>query len=105
MTGTIEALHLDRHVIRVGREVAEDVPAGRIGRRGFRETADRVGNLHLDRLHHAAGRIFHDALQRACAAETLRPDIVCSKSSRFEIRVVQAFRPARSGRPNGLHYT
>ena len=58
----LESLRLDDDVIRIRRQIAEDVPAGGIGGRRARKAGDRVTEANLDRLHEAAGRVLDGAL-------------------------------------------
>src|SRR5207245_3593570 len=67
----LESLRLDRDVVRIRRQIAEHVFAGRIRRGRPAETGDAVDDSDLDRLHHAAGRILDGPLDGARAAQTL----------------------------------
>jgi hypothetical protein len=68
-----KALCGDRHMIRVGRKVAEDEPPGRVGRRGTPQSRQRVAQLDGDGGHDATSWILHRSLDGAGAAEFLAP--------------------------------
>jgi hypothetical protein len=66
-----ETLRLHRHVIGIGRQVAErELPAG-VGRRRPCEAGDEIADGDVDGLHHAACRILHRSLHGASATQTL----------------------------------
>jgi hypothetical protein len=67
----LESLRLDGDVIRIRRQVAEDVLPGRIGRGRPGKAGDWIGDSDLDRLHHTTSWIFHGALHGACATQSL----------------------------------
>ena len=68
----LEPLHLDRDVIRIGRQVAEGVLAGCVGRRGPGKSADTIADADLNCLHHAPRGVLHGPLQSSGATQALR---------------------------------
>ena len=61
----LKALRVDRHVVRIRRQIVEHVPSCRICGGSSSEARHCIRDLHLDSLHHAAGRILHGALNRS----------------------------------------
>ena len=67
----LKSLRGHRDVIGVRRQVAEHILARGVRRRRPAVAGDRDCRSDLDRLHHAAGRVFDDALDGAGAAQPL----------------------------------
>ena len=67
----LKALRGHRDVIRIRRQVGEHILARAVGRGRPAVAGDPVRDPDFDRLHHAAGRVFDDALDGARAAQAL----------------------------------
>ena len=61
----LKALGVDRNAVRIRRQIVEHVPSCRICRGRSTEARHWIRDLHLDSLHHAAGRILHGPLNRS----------------------------------------
>ena len=94
----LKALRLDQNVVRIRRQIVEDVPPCRICRSRSSEARHGIGDLHLDRLHHAAGRILHGALNGSRSTQSL-PD--CRHSERSQ---AQHGNPHTRARPTQPHF-
>ena len=79
----LKALRVDRHVVGIRRQIVEHVPPCRICRGPSSEARHWIGDLHLDGLHHAAGRILHGALNRSRSTQSL-PDCRHSEQSQAQ---------------------
>ena len=67
----LEALCVRGDVVRVRRQITEHELSCRIGGGSTGQPRDRIGQLHLDGLHHPAGRIFDGSLDGSGAAKLL----------------------------------